>query len=148
MRKQSLFFPHVRREIPPKNLPSSMRKEKLKKKISLSEKWKKNLFSFFKKSLILLILVDWLIDLFIRRYGTEYAGPMRVYLLVFTYRKTLQRKKNSYLLSLIDCLSRLFRSSFDIDSMSFFICCSLISWYVLLLIADWMKMFMNYCELN
>ena len=96
---------------------------------------------------VLFTAFDCLIDSFIRRCGTGYAGPMRVYLLVFTYRKTLQRKKNPYLLSLIDWFSKLFRSSFDIDSMSFFTC-SLISWYVLLLIVDWMKMFMSHCELN
>ena len=88
-------------------------------------------------------IVDWLIDSFIRRCGIGYVGPMRVYLLVFTYRKTLQGKKNPYLLSLIGCFSGLFRSPFGIDLMSFFICCSLIPWYVLLLIADWMKMFMS-----
>ena len=117
----------------------------------ITKRFTKILDSFLfsdEKTMSVLQWIDWLIDLFIRRCDIEYVGPMRVYLLVFTYRKTLQRKKNSYLLSLIDCFSRLFRSSFDIDSMSFFICCSLISWYVLLLIVDWMKMFMSYCELN
>ena len=58
MGRQSLPFPHAGREIPQKNFPSPMREGKLKFFFSRSEKWEENLFSFRKKSLILLILVD------------------------------------------------------------------------------------------
>ena len=153
----------LRREIPQKKFPSLMGEGKLKKKIftrdtgcgiphpfSFHRGHSAAFFSLssFKNVSMIILLVDWLIHSFIRRCDIKYVGLMWVYLLVLTYRKILQRKKNSYFLSLIDCFSRLFRNSFDINSMLFFICCSLISWYVLLLIADWMKMFMNYCELS
>ena len=89
-----------------------------------------SIFSVVSISLSRLALIcnfDWLIDSFIRRCDIEYVGPMRIYLLVFTYRKTLQRKKTH-----IFCLlSTAFRDSLQILSTS--IRCrslSAVRWYL------------------
>ena len=89
-----------------------------------------------------------MIDLFIRCCKIEYVDLMRIYLLIFTYKKIFRRKKNSHFLFFIECVSKLFKNSFDIDLTLFFIYYFLIFWYVLLLIVDWIKMFISYCELN
>ena len=61
-----------------------------------------------------LFISNWLMNSFIRRCSIEYVDLMRVYLLLFTYRKTLYRKKTH-----IFCfLSNAFRSSLETLSTS------------------------------
>ena len=69
-----------------KNQKSYRKEQKRNDEIKMTFQWKFDvIFSIFdnQEKTEKLHTMNWLIDLFIRRFGIEYTGPMRVYLLVF-----------------------------------------------------------------